>query len=201
MSHKILIVEDEPIIASDIESILSSNGYFVVGIAYNSVQALDMLSSRHPDLAILDISIKGDRNGIEIASIIREKYKLPFIFLTSFSDKDTVSKAGSTMPYGYVVKPFKDRDIITALELAIQRSELENHPNPWQISMHLDKNLNPTLTKMEKIVIEKIWEGKNNQAIADELYLSLPTIKSHTRHIFQKLGVKSRSELMVLLRS
>ncbi|HMR89856.1 MAG TPA: response regulator transcription factor [Saprospiraceae bacterium] len=199
MSLRILIVEDEPLISDDIESTLISNHYDIAGKAYSSTQALDMLMNRFPDLVLLDISIKGDKDGIDIATIIRENYQLPFIFLTSFSDPLTLDRAKPTMPYGYIVKPFRDRDIVASIEMAMYRYAVENNTAALDKSM-IENKFNVKLTKMEFQILLLIWEGKSNKHIGDEIFLSINTIKTHIRNIFEKFGVRSRNELIVLLR-
>ncbi len=199
MSLRILIVEDEPIISDDIESTLLSNDYDVAGKAYSSTQALDMLLTRYPDLVLLDISIKGDKDGIDIATIIREKYHIPFIFLTSYSDKVTLDRAKPTMPYGYIVKPFKDRDLLTAIEMGMYRFSSENNTVPI-IKENIEQKNNVQLTKMEYSILILIWEGKSNKAISEALFISVNTVKTHVKNTFEKFDVRSRNELMVLLR-
>ncbi len=199
MSLRILIVEDEPIISDDIESTLLANHYDVAGKAYSSTQALDMLLTRYPDLVLLDIAIKGDKDGIDIATIIREKYHIPFIFLTSYSDKLTLDRAKPTMPYGYIVKPFKDRDLLTAIEMGMYRFSSENNTMPI-IKENIEQKNNIQLTKMEYSILILIWEGKSNKAISETLFISVNTVKTHIKNIFEKFGARSRNELIVLLR-
>lgn len=199
MSIRILIVEDEPIISDDIESTLTTNDYDIAGKAYSSTMALDMLINRSPDLVLLDIAIKGDKDGIDVAAIIREKYHIPFIYLTSFSDKITLERAKPTMPYGYIVKPFKDRDIITSIELAMFRFAMENNTSVLDKTV-VENKFNMKLTKMEFLILKMIWEGKSNQAAAKELFLSVNTVKTHVRNLFEKCNVRNRNELMVMLR-
>lgn len=199
MSIRILIVEDEPIISDDIESTLTTNDYDIAGKAYSSTMALDMLINRSPDLVLLDIAIKGDKDGIDVAAIIREKYHIPFIYLTSFSDKITLERAKPTMPYGYIIKPFKDRDIITSIELAMFRFAMENNTSVLDKTV-VENKFNVKLTKMEFLILKMIWEGKTNQAAAKELFLSVNTVKTHVRNLFEKCNVRNRNELMVMLR-
>ncbi len=199
MSLRILIVEDEPIISDDIESTLLSNHYDIAGKAYSSTQALDMLLTRYPDLVLLDIAIKGDKDGIDIANIIREKYHIPFIFLTSYSDKETLDRAKPTMSYGYIVKPFKDRDLLTAIEMGMYRFSSENNTMPI-IKENIEQKNNVQLTKMEYSILILIWEGKSNKAISEALFISVNTVKTHVKNTFEKFGVRSRNELIVLLR-
>jgi DNA-binding NarL/FixJ family response regulator len=199
MSLRVLIVEDDPIIADDIESVLANGGFDIAGKAYTSSQAFDQLASRYPDLVLLDILIKGDKDGIDIAQVIRQKYQLPFIYITSFSDPDTLNRAKPTMPYGYIVKPFRDRDIITAIDLGMYRHAEEQNKN--QLSKDdIEKRHGLSLTKMEFKIIELIWQGRSNQKIAEELFISVNTVKSHIKNIFGKFEVKNRSELLVRLR-
>jgi DNA-binding NarL/FixJ family response regulator len=199
MSLRILIVEDEPIISDDIESTLISNHYDIAGKAYSSTQAVDMLINRYPDLVLLDISIKGDKDGIDIATIIREKYHIPFIYLTSFSDKLTLDRAKLTMPYGYIVKPFKDRDLLTAIELGMYRFSTENNISPL-IKENVELKFNLLLTKMEYSILLLIWEGKSNKAMGETLFISINTVKTHIKNLYEKFEVGSRNELLVLLR-
>lgn len=199
MSLRILIVEDEPIISDDIEFTLLSQHYDIAGKAYSSAQALDMLMNRYPDLVLLDISIKGDKDGIDIAGIIREKYHIPFIFLTSYSDKVTLDRAKPTLPYGYVVKPFKDRDLLTTIEMGMYRYSTENNTVPI-IKAVIEQKNNLQLTKMEYNILILIWEGKSNKGISEGLFISVNTVKTHIKNIFEKFDVRSRNELIVLLR-
>lgn len=199
MSKRVLIVEDEPIIAADIESTLIKGDFIIAGIAYSSVQALDILYNRDIDLVLLDISIKGDMDGIEIAAIINEKYHLPFIYITSFSDQHTLQRAKLTMPYGYIVKPFKDRDILSSIEIALYRFDMDSH----QAELSLQKAesvAGMTITESEYKILNLLWEGKPNKMIADELFVSINTIKTHIKNLFTKFNVSTRTELIARLR-
>lgn len=199
MSKRVLIVEDEPIIAVDIESTLIKGNYIISGIAYSSVQALDMLYSRDIDLVLLDIAIKGDMDGIEIAAIINEKYHLPFIYITSFSDQHTLQRAKLTMPYGYIVKPFKDKDILSSIEIALYRYDMDSHQT--ELSLQKAESVaGMTITESEYKILTLLWEGKPNKLIADELFVSVNTIKTHIKNLFTKFNVSTRSELIARLR-
>ena len=112
----ILIIEDEVIIAQDIAGKVKRLGYDVAGIKSSSEKAIDFLSFHTPDLVLCDIRIKGAKDGIEVASIIREKKKIPFIYLTSMSDRATLDRAKKTLPYGYIVKPFNANQLGRAIE-------------------------------------------------------------------------------------
>jgi DNA-binding LytR/AlgR family response regulator len=116
---KILIVEDEFMISEDISMRLSDFGYLVEGVASSGKQALDILEQREVDLALVDINIEGSMDGIELASIIGSKYKIPFIFLTSLANESIVKKAKQTKPSAYLLKPFNDRQAQIAIEMAL----------------------------------------------------------------------------------
>jgi len=199
MSKRVLIVEDEPIIAADIESTLLKGEYKIAGIAYSSVQALDMLVNREIDLVLLDISIKGDMDGIEIAAIINEKYHHPFIYITSFSDQQTLQRAKLTMPYGYIVKPFKDRDILSSIEIALYRYDMDSHQSDLTLQK-AETVAGIPITESEFKILNLLWEGKPNKLIADELYVSVNTIKTHIKNLFTKFNVSTRTELIARLR-
>lgn len=115
---KILIVEDEAISAEGLESTLKKMKYQVIGIAADAMSALDLISATPPDLAILDINIQGERDGVWLAEQIKLR-NIPYIFLTAYGDKKTIERAIHTKPYGYLIKPFTKADIFAAIEIAI----------------------------------------------------------------------------------
>lgn len=118
---EILIVEDEPLIAEDISETLQEAGYGVSGIAHNANDAIKILKSSTPSLVMLDIKIDGPIDGLMLARIIKDDFNLPFIFLTSFTDSDTVDKVKELNPYGFIVKPFDERELTSNVEIAIHR--------------------------------------------------------------------------------
>jgi DNA-binding LytR/AlgR family response regulator len=117
---KLLIVEDEIILAQDVAQRLQKIGYEVVDIAPSAQKALELISV-HPgiDLIILDIILKGEQDGIGLAGIINERYQIPFIFLTSHADQHLVDRAKRVKPYAYILKPFNDRQVAVAIEMAL----------------------------------------------------------------------------------
>lgn len=120
MSHiKILIVEDELIIAEDMKGMLQETGYRVTGIATDSKEAKAFLAGDVPDIILIDINLRGGDDGIILAQSIREHYDVPIIFITSFSDKPTVERAKRVRPEAYIVKPFSREDLYTSIEIAI----------------------------------------------------------------------------------
>jgi len=196
---RILIVEDEPAIAEEIAINLEQRGFEIRGIAHSSEQALSMIFLDKPDVVILDINIDGSKSGIEVAQIINHEYHIPFIYLTSFSDPDTIATASSTYPYGYIVKPFKDEDIAPAIHMALAK-----HSNDQKLGLptrdEINHNLINEISGAEYRVIELAWNGKDNAEIAKEAFLSINTVKTHIRKIYSKLQVKNKTQLLRLLR-
>ena len=116
---KILIVEDNVIIADDMQSMLEEIGYNIVANVVDYESAIEVLENEHVDLALLDIILATERTGIDIGKYIRENKNIPFIFVTSNSDKATVENAKSVKPNGYLVKPFEQQDLFTSIEIAL----------------------------------------------------------------------------------
>ncbi len=126
MAYKIFIVEDEQLIAESLQDILEVLEHKVIGIADNGKDAIAAISKSNPDLILLDIQIKGNMDGIEVAERIKENSKAPFIFTTAFADSETITRAKDKGPYGYVVKPYGINDIKVAIEIAISNAKAFN---------------------------------------------------------------------------
>ena len=122
---KILIIEDEVLIAEFIKDILLSFNYSDIQLAHNKNQASLLLSDFLPDLVLLDIRMTGELDGVEIANEINDKYKIPFVFISAHSDKDIIAKAINTKPISYITKPIKESDIFAAIELVKQKIKIE----------------------------------------------------------------------------
>ncbi len=114
---KILIVEDEIVIAEDIKYMLEEIGYEVIGISKEKSEALENIEKYEPDLVLLDIILYNGGDGIGLAKLLRDKYHILFIFITAHSDKHTVERAKQVYPNGYLVKPFDKEDLYTSIEI------------------------------------------------------------------------------------
>lgn len=119
---KILIVEDEIIIASDIEDKLVRAGFFVTGISHSGEMAIEKVKKEQPDLVLMDIQLSGEMSGIEAAKVITQQYKVPVIYLTSHSDSHTFSKAMKSEPDNYLIKPFDEYELKSAIEISLFKS-------------------------------------------------------------------------------
>jgi two-component system, cell cycle sensor histidine kinase and response regulator CckA len=120
-SCRILVVEDEAVVAMDIQERLAKMGYEIAGHAANGAEALAMVDRRLPDLVLMDIRLKGAMDGIAVAEEMRRRYQLSVIFLTAFSEEETLDRAKRVEPTGYILKPFSDSELKTAIEMAFYR--------------------------------------------------------------------------------
>lgn len=120
MKAKILIVEDESIIALNIKEMLSDFDYEIVGIAANGTKALQLVTAKTPDLVLMDITLQNREDGIEVAEAISKISSVPIVFLTANDKNKTIDRAINIKPYGYVLKPFKAVELKTAVEIALK---------------------------------------------------------------------------------
>ncbi|MBL7885304.1 MAG: response regulator [Flavobacterium sp.] len=123
---KILIVEDELIIAEDVKNMLIHMEYDVIDVAMDYDEAITILEDKKPDLILLDVNLNSHKDGIDLAELINEKYKIPFIFTTSYSDSLTLNRAKNTHPINYLVKPFKKEQLFSTIEMALYSLSQEN---------------------------------------------------------------------------
>ncbi len=122
---KILVVEDEAIIGLDIKRLLSAAGYAIAGVAATSEQAIRAAETTNPDLVLMDIHLKGSKDGIDTAQYIRQSYNLPVVFVTAHADRATLERARETEPFGYIVKPISALSLTSTVEMALHKHRIE----------------------------------------------------------------------------
>jgi PAS domain S-box-containing protein len=122
---QILIVEDESIVAMDLRHRLENYGYTVVGHAVSGNAAIKLAGDKKPDVILMDIQLKGDLDGIQSAEIIKEEFDIPILFLTAFADRPTLERAKLTEAFGYILKPYHERELYTNIEMAMYRHKME----------------------------------------------------------------------------
>jgi signal transduction histidine kinase len=154
---KILIVEDEWIIGSNIQEALVVLGYDVTSIAQSGGAALEKARKESPDLILMDINLQGGMDGIEAADRIQSFLDVPVIYMTSFTDEKTVERAKKTQPFGYIVKPFENGELRTSIEMALYKHRMESE---LKEKSRLLEELNTTL---EKRVREEIEKGRQKE--------------------------------------
>lgn len=120
---KILIVEDENLVAKDIQSTLKSIGYQVTAMVNSGDKAIQEVEENRPDLVLMDIKLRGKMTGIEAAKELKDRFSMPVIFLTAYADDNLLNKAKITEPYGYILKPYQPKELQTTIEMALYKYE------------------------------------------------------------------------------
>lgn len=180
---KILVVEDEKVVALDLKRCLIKLGYQVIGTAASAANVYSILEQQIPDLILMDIHIQGNTDGIELTKQICERFSIPVIYLTAYSEEATLSRASSTKPYGYLLKPFSERELYVSIQVALERFDSdrqlqisENHLNlaldaaelsTWEAGTNSDKIF---LTKSPKGVLAPLgsWQRLYNAITEDD---------------------------------
>jgi CheY-like chemotaxis protein len=124
-AHAVLIVEDEAIVAMDLQQTLAGMGYDAFAIAASADEALRHAAERCPDLVLMDIRIKGQRDGIETAALLRGRFGVPVVYLTAHADDATIQRAKRTDPYGYLMKPIRLAELKSAVEVSLYKHRLD----------------------------------------------------------------------------
>lgn len=184
MEHpiKILIVEDNVIIADDMQSMLEEIGYEVVDNVIVYEQAIEVLKNNHVDLVLIDIILASDKTGIDLGKHIRKNYNIPFIFVTSNSDKATVENAKTVKPDGYLVKPFEQQDLYTSIEIALSNFNYTKKEASTEIGESGGESFTSNSVLKDSIFVKKqhlyyrIQFGDIQFIKADNVYLEVNTV-------------------------
>ena len=190
--EKILVVEDETIVAEDIKHCLEGLGYEVTATVATGEGALETIEKNGPNLVLMDIKLRGEMNGIEASHTIRERFGVPIIYLTAHSDDDTLERAKKTQPYGFVVKPFNERDLRTAIETALYKHQMEMKLRESEARFRsvvevakdaiLSTNSNNIITFWNPAA-ERIFGYSKEEAIGNHLRLIIPERFHATLHV------------------
>lgn len=195
----IFIVEDESIVAKDIQNNLIKLGYNVLGIANNGKDAIEQIKELNPDVVLMDIMIKGDLTGIEVAEQIKKFVNVPVIFLTAYADESTLSRAKVTEPYGYILKPFKEIDLHSTIEMAVYKHQKDaalqkERDFLYSLVENKDGSQNDILfvkanSKLVKVYLKDIYyvEALKDYVIINTQYARY-TVHSTMKDIEKKLG-------------
>lgn len=181
--NKLLIIEDDAIIAKDLKMTLESAGFIVCGILNGSENIIEEIERLDPDIILSDIYIKNQNTGIEILKTIQEKEPKPLIFISAYSTNDIIEHINGIKHDGFIVKPFTDAQVIATVKLVA--------------SKHNPNNLDLNLSCREKEIMQLMINGLNTSEIASHLYISPHTVKSHRKNIYEKLEVTSISQLIL----
>ncbi len=161
VTARILIVEDERIVARDIQATLRRLGYDVPAIASSYETALEKAAELRPQLVLQDINIGGTHDGIETALQLRAQFDIPVIFLTAYSDDETLSRAKTALPYGFLLKPFEERELVAAIEMAFYKHDAENRLRAGEARLRRSEaHLSSTLRSIGDGVVAVNLEGE-----------------------------------------
>ncbi len=152
LDSNILIVEDEIIIAADLKGRLENLGYNIVGISATGNDAIRKTGETHPDLILMDIMLKGDMDGIDTAQKIRDLYDIPVIYLTAYFDDEILNRAKITEPFGYILKPFEDMRIQSAVEMAVYNHHIEQKLKNSAKILEFSKELLQMMNNFENFI-------------------------------------------------
>ncbi|MBU3968060.1 MAG: response regulator [Euryarchaeota archaeon] len=153
IKKQILVVEDESIVAEHIRRSLQNMGYSVSSVASSGEKAIKEVEEKVPDLVLMDIVLQGDMDGIETANQIRSRFNIPVVYLTAYSDEKILERAKITEPFGYVIKPFNERELRINIEMALYKHKMERELKESQ------RWLNATLNSLGEAVIATDRKG------------------------------------------
>ncbi len=191
MRARLLIVEDEGIVALNIQTRLEGLGYNVVASVSSGEEAIEVAGETRPDLILMDIKLDGKVDGIEAAAEIRRLFQLPVVYLTAYTNDETLNRAKLTEPYGYILKPFEARDLCTTIEVALYKYQME------QQLREREQWLATTLRSIGDAVITTDTEGlvtfMNPVAEALTRWRLEEVIGNDLTHVFQTINEKTRA--------
>lgn len=190
---KILLIEDELIIATDIQLSLQNNNFAEVLIAKDYLKAKQLFINNHIDLIITDVQLNDVKDGIEIISEFSELKNVPVVYLTAYSDPDTISRIEKTMPFAYLLKPYNINQLKSTINLAILNFRKQNDSIPEDEESTQKLGL---LTLREKEILVILSTGKLSKEIAELLNISIYTVEQHKKNIKRKLGLTTVGELV-----
>lgn len=187
----VLIVEDELITAESINELLLEEDYLVTGVARDATAALRISGTgAAPAVVICDINIKGTTNGTELAAQLKKLYNCEIVFLTAHSDARTLAAAFSADPAMYVVKPYTDKQLLIAVQMAVHNL-IKKKQQKQQPGLQL--------TEREIEIAQLVAEGFSSKQIARKLSISIETVKTHRRRMLSKNNISSFPHLVYLM--
>lgn len=192
---KILVVEDEPMIAETLSEMLELLDHEVLSVAESGEDAVMQLLKHEPDLLLLDIQLKGKMDGVELARLIRQKYNIPFIFTTAYADEETISRAKAEGPFGYIVKPYGVKDIMAAIEVAMSNYRLfeeiqgKDPVAPMLLNDHIYVKVDQRLVKIKQSEV-LYAEAKGDYVLIKTLADSF-IIYSTLKKVIEKLSASN----------
>jgi DNA-binding response OmpR family regulator len=191
--YKVMIVEDDEITSLNLNMSLQKHGYSVIAVCDNTQQAKNKIAINKPDVIIIDISLQESNDGIELAKVIKQKYAIPFIYLTSYSDDDIISQAKQTEPYGYIVKPFDPGSLHATIQMALFKYQVENERKEDIDYLKVDK------LNLEKLLYSKRTSDKPIVPFGKDYHLDISICETFYKGKKIKLTKKENAFLRLLV--
>jgi len=191
--EKILIVEDDEVTAMHLKMALKKLEYEVVSIAENTIQARNKIKIYEPDAILLDISLQDSTDGIDLASYIRSKHSIPFIYLTSHASSEILDEAKVTEPYGYIVKPFDPKSLHTTIQMALYKFSEEKKLKDDINNLQINKE------QLEKLLYNKKISDKPLVPFAKDYHLDISTCETFYKNTKIKLTKKENAFIRILV--
>lgn len=189
---QILLIEDERIIADDLRINLEKDDFARVEISANFGEAQELFDSFVPNLIISDVQLNVEPDGIDIVAELCRQRQVPVIYLTAYSDEETVHRIEQTLPFAYLLKPYNINQLRATVNLALQNFAENNHLAIDEETLEkIDQ-----LTTREKQVLAILATGKISKEIADNLNISINTVEQHKKNIKKKLNLSTVGELV-----
>lgn len=193
MGPRVLYVEDEPLLAQTACAALNRAGFTTLPPVHHSAEAVDAVVRGQPDVILLDIKLDREGDGIDLAARLRSVHPVPIVFVSGYSDRETVARALGQSPSGFVVKPFHPEQLVTAVHMALARG-----------ADGIDTSKLPgveLLTPREREILEALLTGRRISGIAEAADVSVHTVRNQVKSIMTKLGVHSQDELVARFRA
>ena len=224
MPRRLLVIDDDAILGRDMQRALEGAGYRVLGLALTEAEAVAAITREKPDLCLVDIHLGGDRDGVDIAREILERFKVPVVFVSAHSDRSTLARAITASPHAFVVKPFTDEQLLTSVEIAFNQTKASQRLEATKKALEkIASTLNDagvlepqsgvyapiserpelaSLSEREREVLRELLANRRVPSIARTLDISPSTVRNHLKSIFHKVGVHSQEALIeMMLRS
>jgi DNA-binding NarL/FixJ family response regulator len=202
MLVRLLVVEDQPVIRSGLQTLLADTGVTIAGTAETAVQAMEQVALAQPDLMLLDIRL-GESDGLSVLARIKADHpKLPVLIYTGYDNPAFAARAVALGAAGYVLKGTGRDELIAAIRRAAAGETLWTREELRRVTSALAAprttyDLDVPLTRREMEVLTHIVEGHTNKRIADDLSISYETVKEHVQHLLKKIGVTDRTQAAV----
>lgn len=200
MSTKIYIIEDEPLIAETIKTALEKEGYTIVGITDNAKEALFDIDDLHPDIILVDITLEGKMDGIEMVEHLKKKSDIPFIYLTSHSDDKTLERVKLTDPAGFIVKPFNEKTLKSNIELALYKTKVQKQSvsSNEEFNSFFVKNKGELIKiELDDILYLEAFDNYCNLYTSNQKHLISHTLKSVEEKLPQQQFIRVHRSFVI----